>query len=118
MADHRVPHDELDALRARVKADGSLRTALGSDRALLSRLASLTTPPPTNSSAKQDLHLSCLSASWLACALGTPPSAGQPRGSVDGARSSLLANVAARFGRGRRPEDGVRILSLDGGGTR
>lgn len=114
-----MTHDQqpdVEALRHEVHSNPSRRAALANDSALLARLAHLSAPPASTSSHSDMPLQSCLSASWLSCALGAPPSAGHPRGSYT--RASLSSMLAARLGRGRRPEDGVRILSLDGGGTR
>jgi hypothetical protein len=105
--------DDLAALRRTVVADPSVAHALADDRRLRAQLSQLVTSASADGS---DLEPTALLATWLSCALGSPPSCGQPRGS--GSRATLSSLLAARLGRGRRPEDGVRILSLDGGGTR
>ena len=114
--------DDLAALRAAVAADPALAKSLQKDRTLLANLKLLAQPPPRpfaapSSSVADYLGTEHVTATWLSCALGQPPSTGQPRGAA-GTRASLANMLAARVGRGRRPEDGVRILSLDGGGTR
>ena len=116
-----VAAEELDvaALRRAVKEDAALARKLGEDQTLINRLAHLA-EPPSPSSPSIELEPSCLSASWILCALGIPPSANAPRGAIGSkaAKASLANMLAAHVGRGRRPEQGVRILSLDGGGTR
>ena len=110
---------ELLELQAAVATNPALGQHLASDRQLLLQLTQLARaerPPETGT-----MSVSQVAASWLCCALGAPPSSHAPRGAFN--TTSFSALLASRLGRGsgtrsRRPEDGVRILALDGGGTR
>ena len=112
---------EVLTLQLAVAADPSLAERLSTDRMLLSSLTQLAQPSPASLASASSLEPPQVAASWLCCAFGSPPSSHNPRGLFR--TTSLPAMLASRIGpnrktRSRRPEDGVRILALDGGGTR
>ena len=117
--------DELLTLKLAVASDASLAQRLSVDQSLLTQLTEVarcsSSKSTTSSSPSVMMTAAQVTASWLCCALGAPPSSNASRGVFSA--SSFQAMIASRLGRmrgtaSRRPEDGVRILALDGGGTR